>query len=203
MSKNNICLLPLEFEELPSLEHLLASSNRISELPEKLGFDDKLITLDMYDNMLIEVNAQLIKGGIVRCDFAMNHVNFEHLDKNLLNAYHSKEENLRKWEEDLGEGYFGRIPDGQQRLKSYKEMEIDTRPEESELWDDYHDYDMSEDEDLERLGEGGIYEDVDNTNSMVKQESAVEKSTDEEEGWASEEDIYDLPPKFFFRFLLH
>ena len=199
MSKNNICLLPLDFEELPSLEHLLASSNRISELPEKLGFNDKLITLDMYDNMLIEVNAQLIKGGIVRCDFAMNHVNFEHLDKNLLNAYQSMEEILRKWEEDLGEDYVCTVPDGKHRSNSYKEIEIDTRPEKTELWDEY--YTVFDDQDFERLGEGEKYEDRDNTNSMAKQESAVDKSMDEEEGWASEEDIYDLPPKFFFRFL--
>ena len=59
MSKNNICLLPLDFEVLPCLEHLLPSSNRISKLPEKLELNNKLVTLDMYDNMLIEVKGQL------------------------------------------------------------------------------------------------------------------------------------------------
>jgi len=197
ISKNIICLLPLRLDELPSLEHLLASSNRISELPDKLEFNDKLVTLDMYDNMLTEVKDMLILGGIVRCDFAFNFFNIEHLDEHILDVYRSKEKMLRQWrEDDLGEGYICSIPDGLQRSTGHKEIETVSSSEKPEEWDEH--YRIFVDENGEELEEEQVYKDEDKL-SIVNQESVVGKPTHEDEDWASEADIYDLPTKFFFR----
>jgi len=194
MSNNNICLFPLNWEELSSLEHVLASSNRISKLPEKLGLNDKLVTLDMYDNMLTQVKDMVITSGIVRCDFAMNLFNLEHLDENIFDIYLSKENMLRKWEDDVGEGYVGRILEGHQRSKSFREMEVDTRPEEPELWEEYNNDNIFEKE----LEEEEIYENFDKL-LIENTDSGLGNPMDEEEDWACEENMYDLPPKFFFR----
>jgi len=197
ISRNIICLLPLKLDELPSLEHLLASSNRISELPDKLEFSDKLVTLDMYDNMLTEVKDMLIMSGIVRCDFALNLFNIEQFDEHILDVYRSKEKKLRQWkDDDLGEGHVCSIPDGLQRSERFKEMDTDSSAEEPEPWYGY--YKIYEDENREELEEEEMYKDFD-TVSIVNQESEVGKPTEEEENWALEEDIYDLPNKFFYR----
>merc|ERR1719392_451787 len=98
-------MLPLYIEELQSLEHIIASHNRISELPEKLGMNSNLLTLDMYDNRLYQVQDMHLNTGLVRCDFAMNNINMESLEKDMINQYHRKEAMLRSWNEDLGEGY--------------------------------------------------------------------------------------------------
>merc|ERR1719233_1257185 len=197
MSNNNICFFPLNLEKLSSLEHVLASSNRICELPEKLGFSDKLVTLDMYDNKLTQVKDMLIMSGIVRCDFAMNLFNLERLDENIFDVYLSKENMLRKWEDDVGDGYLGRILEGQHRSKSFKEVEIDTRPEEPELWDEYNNDYIYDDENEEELEKDEVYKNADKL-LIVNPGSGLDNPSDEED-WASEEDLYDLPPKFFFR----
>jgi len=197
ISKNIICLFPLKMDELPSLEHLLASSNRISELPDKLEFNDKLVTLDMYDNMLTEVKDMLIMGGIIRCDFALNLFNIEQFDEHVLDVYRSKEKRLRQWkDDDLGEGHFGSIPDGLQRSKSCKELKTGSSLAEPDQWYEY--YEIFYDENREELEEEEVYKDVDSL-STVNQESEVGKPVDDEENWASEADIYDLPTKFYYR----
>jgi len=109
ISNNNISMLPLDFEKLPCLNHLLASNNQISELPEKLGLNNKLVTLDMYNNKLYQVQDMLFKTGIVRCDFALNYLRIESLQEEIALIYLNMEKMLRSWVEDLGEGYQIRI----------------------------------------------------------------------------------------------
>jgi len=199
LSNNKVSLFPLNFEDLPSLKHLLASHNRISELPEMLGMDDKLVTLDMYDNQLTQVAESLIRGSLVRCDFAMNNINLENIDKDTLAIYRTKEDNLREWEDCLGEVFTARIQDGHQRSSSHKLTEVDASFQSHEELDDY--YNIYTDDDSNEVEDDYLCKSVNKPTVNQDQElsTGVKHTDDIVEYWATEEDIYDMPVKFSFR----
>ena len=173
--------------------HVLASYNRISELPENLGLDGKLVTLDMYHNRLYQVDDKLISGGLVRCDFAMNYLKKEHLDEEILQVYSSKEEKLRDWEENLGEEFVGMVVEGNLRTGQQKVEEINTvkisqaEEELANLFDIYYD-----DEEGGQLGNL--------KNEEVGEVNPHENQGDESEDWANDVDNYELPAKFGFKY---
>jgi len=212
ISNNNIFSLPLDFEKLASLRHLFASQNRIAELPEKLGENDKLITLDMYDNRLHHVELELLVKRLVRCDFAMNHLNLTDLDDQSLALYQSKEESLRSWEEDLGEGFVGSVWQGKLRSRSMKleesltasEIEYHVQEFNYMYWEE-----SDSDSDMEIMPDvnqdcneadepsDGYCNEVDEPSDGYCNE--VDEPSDYSENWTVEGDIYDLPVKFEFR----
>merc|ERR1719233_625869 len=168
ISDNNISMLPLDFEKLPCLNHLLASNNQISELPEKLGLNNKLVTLDMYNNRLYQVQDVLFQTGIVRCDFALNYLSMETLEEETALMYLNKEKMLRSWVEDLGERYQIRIEQRDERQSSRKEeCDIDsavtTTTPELQYWSIY-----SSSEDSEPSGDETEYSSAeDNRKELV------------------------------------
>jgi len=200
LSNNKVCLFPLNFEDLPSLKHLLASHNSISELPEMLGMNKKLVTLDMYDNQLTQVEENLIRGSLDRCDFAMNKINLEHMDKDTLAIYRTKEDNLRVWDDRLDEVFTARIQDGHQRSSIHKITEVDPNFQSPEELDDEY-YKIYMDENGIEVDDDYLYKSINISTVNQDQEHSigVKYTNDFVEDWASEEDIYDMPVKFSFR----
>jgi len=199
ISDNIIYMLPLDFEKLPCLNHLLASNNNISELPEKLGLNKKLVTLDMYNNKLCQVQVQdiLIKTEIVRCDFALNYVSMENLEEEIALMYLNKMRMLRSWVEDLGENYQISIEVRDERQnRQKKEFNIDavvtsttTEPLSSTIYSSSDDSDPAGDETEESSTE---------YNRMVL-DDAIEIQSDDSDDWDCEGNSFDLPGKFQFR----
>merc|ERR1719233_2633967 len=197
ISDNNISMLPLDFEKLPCLNHLLASNNQISELPEKLGLNEKLVTLDMYNNKLYQVQDILIKTGIVRCDFALNYLSMESLEEETALMYFNKEKMLRSWVEDLGERYQIRIEQRDERQNRRKEeCDIDavvtTTTPELQYWSIYS---SSEDSDPS----GHETEESSTDGSRKELEDTIEIRSNDSDDWDYDGNSFDLPSKFQFR----
>jgi len=196
ISDNNIYMLPLDFEKLPCLNHLLASNNKISELPEKLGLNNKLVTLDVYNNKLYQVQVQniLIKTEIVRCDFALNYLNMESLEEEIALVYLNKEKMLRSWVEDLGEGYRIQREQWDERQNRQKEFDVDpvvttAEPLSGTIYSSTEDSYPSGDETEESSTE---------ENCKVLDET-IEIQSDDSDDWDCEGNSFDLPSKFQFR----
>jgi len=203
ISDNNINMLPLYLEELKSLEHLIASHNRISELPEKLGFNSNLLTLDMYDNRLYRVQDMRLVTGLMRCDFAMNYINVESLEKDMIIKYRQMEAKLRSWNENLGEGYIVNMcnlntRESTQRVEEYDNLNA------ALVSGDRSDSDWLV---------GGIdsettetcKSDLEISSNMTEEENAVNsigeinEESDQSDEWTIEDNSFDLPAKMSFR----
>ena len=144
---------------------------------------------------------RLFKGGLLRHDFAMNFINMEHLGEEMYNKYKIMEEEMRYREEDLGQGFVGRVDDRRQWTGSMKMEEQDSRiPVELEDYAEWHDvYDDNKSVDGCEIIVGEESEEI----SSVNQESddQDESTSDaESDDWAIEVSSYELPAKFSFKY---
>ena len=110
-------------------------------------------------------------------------------------------EEMRYREEDLGQGFVGRVDDRRQRTGSMKMEEQDSRiPVELEDYAEWHDvYDDNKSVDGCEI----IVEEESEEISSVNQEcDEQDESTSDAESvdWAIEVSSYDLPAKFSFKY---
>ena len=136
------------------------------------------------------MDDKLIRGGLVRCDFAMNYIKKEHLGEDTLRVYSSKEKKLRDWEENLGEGFVGMVVEGKLRTGQQKVEEIE-EPYDSRAHKEFFSI-YSDEEEVDRM--------MDKEEIEVNQDDVEEETlSDESDDWAVEVDCYDLPAKFGFK----